>query len=54
MPAKLTAAAFVGVLYASGMGFRGDWLPGIIGGVLAGILLILVLNRLEARRRERR
>jgi uncharacterized membrane protein len=53
MPAKIAAAAFVAVLYAGGMGFRGDWLPGIVGGVLAGLLLILVLNRLEARRRER-
>ena len=41
------------VLYAGGMGFRGDWLPGIVGGVLAGVLLVLVLNRIEARRRRR-
>jgi hypothetical protein len=53
LPAKIAAGAFMAVLYAGGMGFRGDWLPGIVGGVLAGVLLVLVLNRIEARRRRR-
>ncbi len=53
MRAKVAAAAFVAVLYAGGMGFRGDWLPGIVGGVLAGIVLVMVLNRIEERRRRR-
>ena len=53
MPAKVTAGAFVAVLYAGGMGFRGDWLPGIIGGILAGIVLVMVLTRIEQRRRAR-
>ena len=35
-PKKVAAGAFVAVLYAGGMGFRGDWLPGIVGGILAG------------------
>ena len=51
--AKIAAAAFIAVLYAGGMGFRGDWLPGIVGGVLAGIVLFLVLTRIEDRRRRR-
>jgi hypothetical protein len=51
--AKIAAGAFVGLLYAGGMGFRGDWLPGIIGGILAGIVLVMVLNRIEQRRRRR-
>jgi hypothetical protein len=51
MRAKVVAGAFVAALYAGGMGFRGDWLPGIIGGILAGIVLVMVLNRIEQRRR---
>jgi len=51
---KVIAGAFVAVLYAGGMGFsNGDWFPGIVGGVLAGIVLVMVLNRLEERRRRR-
>ena len=53
MPKKVAAGAFIAVLYAGGMGFRGDWLPGIVGGILAGIVLVMVLNRVEARRRSR-
>ncbi len=51
--AKIAAGAFIAILYAGGMGFRGDWLPGIIGGILAGIVLVMVLSRLEQRRRRR-
>jgi hypothetical protein len=54
MPAKITAGAFVGILYAGGMSARGDVLPGVVGGILAGILMVLVLMRLEDRRRRRR
>jgi hypothetical protein len=50
---KVIAGAFVAALYAGGMGFRGDWLPGIVGGVLAGIVLVMVLSRVEERRRRR-
>jgi hypothetical protein len=53
MPKKVAAGAFVAVLYAGGMGFRGDWLPGIVGGILAGVVLVMVLNRIEERRRNR-
>jgi hypothetical protein len=52
--AKVAAGVFVAVLYAGGMGLRGDWLPGVVGGILAGILLVMVLNRIEQRRRHRR
>ena len=48
---KVIAGAFVALLYAGGMGFRGDWLPGIVGGILAGVVLVMVLNRIEERRR---
>jgi hypothetical protein len=50
---KVIAGAFVGILYAGGMSARGDVLPGVVGGILAGILLVLVLNRIEERRRRR-
>jgi hypothetical protein len=55
MPTRHVAivAAFVGVLYAGGMIARGDALPGIVGGVLAGILCILVLRRVGERQRQR-
>ena len=50
---KVIAGAFIAVLYGGGMGVRGDWLPGVVGGILAGILLVLLLNRIEQRRRRR-
>jgi hypothetical protein len=53
MRAKIAAGAFIGILYAGGMSARGDVLPGVVGGILAGILLVLVLIRLEERRRRR-
>ena len=52
-PAKIAAGAFIAILYAGGMGLRGDWLPGIVGGILAGIVLVMVLTRVERRRRRR-
>jgi hypothetical protein len=52
-PKKIAAGAFIGVLYAGGMSARGDVLPGVVGGILAGILLFLVLTRIEQRRRSR-
>jgi predicted lipid-binding transport protein (Tim44 family) len=51
--AKATAGAFIAVLYALGMGLRGDLLPGVVGGVLAGVLCFLVLREVEQRRRRR-
>ena len=51
--AKIAAGAFIAILYAGGMGLRGDWLPGIVGGILAGIVLVMVLTRVEQRRRRR-
>jgi hypothetical protein len=53
-PAKVFASAFVGVLYAVGMSLRGDVLPGVVGGLLAGVLCFLVLREIEIRRRDRR
>jgi hypothetical protein len=52
--AKIGAGAFVGVLYAVGMSLRGDLLPGLVGGALAGVLCFLVLREIENRRGGRR
>jgi hypothetical protein len=51
--AKVAAGAFIAVLYAIGMSLRGDVFPGVVGGVLAGILCFLVLREVEQRRRRR-
>ena len=34
--AKAIVGALIGVLYAIGMSLRGDVLPGVVGGILAG------------------
>jgi VanZ family protein len=47
-------AVFVGALYAAGAIIRDDVAPGIVGGVLAGILMYLVLGRVNERIRRRR
>ena len=44
----------LGALYAVGMAIRGDVLPGLVGGALAAVLCVLVLRRVEDRRRHRR
>ena len=49
--AKIGAGAFIAVLYAVGMSLRGDVLPGVVGGLLAGVLCFLVLREIESRRR---
>jgi hypothetical protein len=51
---KIVVSVFIAVLYAGGMGARGDWLPGIVGGVLAGILCFVVLREVEQQRRRKR
>jgi hypothetical protein len=43
----------LGALYAAGMAVRGDLVPGLVGGALAGVLCVLVLREVEARRRRR-
>jgi hypothetical protein len=45
--------AFIAVLYAVGMSVRGQVLPGVVGGLLAGILCVLVLREYERQRRDR-
>ena len=51
--AKIGAGVFIGVLYAVGMSVRGEVLPGVVGGVLAAILCVLVLREYERQRRGR-
>jgi hypothetical protein len=53
-PAKIGVGVFVGLLYAVGMSAAGEVLPGVVGGVLAGVVCFLVLREYERQRRERR
>jgi hypothetical protein len=48
--AKIGVGAFIAVLYAVGMSIRGEVLPGVIGGLLAGVLCFLVLREYERQR----
>ena len=47
------AGAFIGVLFAIGSIARGDVAPGIVGGILAGVLCFLVLRNISARQWQR-
>jgi hypothetical protein len=52
--AMIGVGVLVGALYAVGMIVRGDVLPGLVGGALAAVLCVVVLRRVEERRRNRR
>ena len=52
--AKIGVGVMIGVLYAVGMTISGKALAGVVGGVLAGILCVLVLRAYEIQSRERR
>ena len=47
------AGAFIGILFALGSIARGDIAPGIVGGILAGILCFLVLRQISDRQWQR-
>jgi hypothetical protein len=47
------AGAFIGILFAVGSIARGDVAPGIVGGVLAGVLMFLVLRQISVRQWQR-
>ena len=47
------AGAFIGTLFVIGSVSRGDVAPGIVGGVLAGVLCFLVLREISMRQRQR-
>ncbi len=47
------AGAFIGVLFALGSIVRGDVAPGIVGGILAGVLMFLVLRQISVRQWQR-
>ena len=47
------AGAFIGILFALGSIARGDVAPGIVGGVLAGVLCFLVLRQIAERQWQR-
>ena len=45
--------AVIGILFALGSIARGDIAPGIVGGILAGILCFLVLRQISERQWQR-
>ena len=47
------AGAVIGILFAAGSIARGDVAPGIVGGVLAGILFFLVMRQVAERQHQR-
>ena len=47
------AGAFIAFLFMLGSIPRGDVAPGIVGGVLAGVLCFLVLREISMRQRRR-
>jgi hypothetical protein len=47
------AGAFIAILFAVGSIARGDVAPGIVGGILGGILCYLVLREISMRQRRR-
>jgi hypothetical protein len=47
------AGAFIAVLFMIGSIARGDIAPGIVGGVLAGVLCFLVLREISTRQKQR-
>jgi len=51
---RLAVAVLVGVLFAVGSIARGNVLPGLVGGVLASVLVVLVLREVAERERRRR
>jgi L-lactate permease len=51
---RLVAGVVIGVLYAVQTIARGDLLPGLVGGVLAAVLTVLVLREVGARQERRR
>ena len=52
--ASALLATVVGAAYAVAMVVRGDLLPGLVGGLLAGILVVLLGRRVEAHNAMRR
>jgi hypothetical protein len=52
--AMIGVGVLLGALYAVGMIVRGDVLPGLVGGALAAVLCVIVLRRVEERRRDGR
>ena len=50
---KIIAGVFIGALYTVGMVINGEVLPGVVGGVLAGLVTFLVLREVEDQRRRR-
>ena len=51
---RVIAGTVFGVLYIAAFCIRGAYLPGVVGGILGGLLLFLVLREADERKRRRR
>jgi L-lactate permease len=51
--ARLVAGLVVAVAYAGSFALRGELLPGLVGGALAGVVVFLLIRELDDRRRRR-
>ncbi len=54
VPARLIVSVVFAVLYISTFGPRTGWLPGVISGLLGGVVVYLLLKEVDARRKRRR
>jgi hypothetical protein len=52
--AKALAGVAIAILYAVGFVARGHLAAGVVGGVLAGVVLFLALSEDDRQKRERR
>jgi hypothetical protein len=50
---KIVFGVVIAVVFAGGMAARGEVLPGVVGGILAGVLCFVVLRDVERQRAAR-
>jgi hypothetical protein len=54
VPARLIMGAVFAVLYIATFGPRTGWLPGVVSGLLGGLVIYLLLKEVDERRKRRR
>ena len=54
VPARLIMGVVFAALYIATFGPRTGWLPGIISGLLGGVVVYLLLKEVDERRKRRR
>jgi hypothetical protein len=54
VPARLIMGVVFATLYIATFGPRTGWLPGVISGLLGGVVVYLLLKEVDERRKRRR